>query len=1348
MQTKHKNTFTTIHTEGAILPPDLLQKVLDNDKNLPGLNPEDYHLGKNEKLNEAINRSWNRLLGVWSGFRTAAEKLAEGDTGATITREKWLLILFQELGYGRLSLARGLEIEGKSYPISHIWENTPIHLVGCRIDLDRRTTGVAGASRMSPHSMVQEFLNRSKENLWAFVSNGLTLRILRDNVSLTRQAYVEFDLNSMMNGEVYSDFALLWLLCHQSRVEGEKPEECYLEKWSRNAYEQGTRALEQLRAGVEEAITVLGKGFLKYKGNRSLREKLKFGEILTQDYYRQLLRLVYRLLFLFVAEDRDLLLLPDTSESAKEIYTKYYSTTRLRNLAGKRRGTKHSDFYQGLKVIMDKLSYKGCSEIALPALGSYLWSEGALQDIYKCDISNSDFLDAIRTLSYTVDKNTKRSVDYKNLGSEELGSVYESLLELHPVINADTGEFTLKTAGGSERKTTGSYYTPSSLISCLLDSALDPVLQEARKKPNPESEILSLKICDPACGSGHFLIAAAHRVARKLASVRTGDDEPAPEAVKSAIRDVIGKCIYGVDLNEMAVELCKVNLWMEALEPGKPLSFLDHHIKCGNSLIGAIPALIEKGIPDEAFIPIVGDDKSVCTEYKKKNNSERSGYGDLFYEKTEEFLPWEHLGNLAIAMMGLDKIDDNNIEGVRDKQKRYEELVKTTGYLFGKLLSDAWCASFVWKKTIDLPYPITEGVFRKIERNPHTIPSWMKDEIIKLSEQYKFFHWHLEFPDVFRLPVSGEKSENKAVGWCGGFDVVLGNPPWEKYTISEEEWFASRHTVIGQTKEKARRDKLIADLQIEDPELYISWKDSLRTADAYGLILSQKSGKYPLTGSGELNTYQIFTELTDHIVASYGRVGIIVKTGISSAENCLPLFKKLTDNSQLVSLYDFVNVKRLFPAVKTVERFSLITFSGISSKQKDIYFATILQDISDLSEPERIYKLTPKDISLMSPINGAAPLLKSRRDSHIMSKIYREFPILGEKDEKKPDEFWNITYTRIFDMASDSKYFKRREELEENGYKMDVQRRFLTEDEEFLPLYEGKYIYLMEHRYGSFENVPVSKRYGRKASAPNPTNQQLQNPYYEIIPRYWFPKSLWLNRQNQKNLRGDYAFHFRDVTGVYPHIRTAIGSICPAGPAGHKAPVITILNTFSKKYDSQRILLFASIFCSLPFDYIVRNKLYSNSFSLTTLSQIPMPSPHLTLKGDGPYNKLFLSLLKTALELSFTTWSLEPIGKALGYEAPFVWNYERRFLLLREIDAFAAHLYGLSREELEYVLSTFQTLEQANIREYGDFRTKKIVIEAYDRMQLTMENGGEYRSLLDPPPADPKVSHTVFKKER
>jgi hypothetical protein len=776
MTIRSKNIFTTIRTEGAILPADLLQRVVDGDKALDGLSPTSYHLLEGEKLNEAINRSWSRLRGAWVSFKAALEKLPPNDPGTSVTRDRLLLPLFQELGYGRLTAAKAIEIENRNYPISHGWLHTPIHLVGWRVDLDRRTAGVAGAARSSPHSLVQELLNRSQEHLWAFLSNGRQLRILRDNVSLTRQAYVEFDLEAMMAGEVYADFVLLWLLCHQSRVETEKPEQCWLEKWSKTAQEQGTRALDQLRRGVEVAIATLGQGFLSHPVNRELRQKLQSGQLSTQDYYRQLLRLVYRLLFLFVAEDRGFLLDPKADVTARERYILYYSTARLRTLAEKRRGTRHADLFFGLRLVMEKLgSSEGCQELGLPALGSLLWSEAFVADVVSCQIANADLLEAIRALAFIRDKHGRRPVDYKNLRSEELGSVYEALLELHPELNVSAGTFALTTAAGNERKTTGSYYTPESLVQCLLDSALDPVVDEAIQQADPEAAILNLKLCDPACGSGHFLIAAAHRMAKRLAAIRTGDEEPSPEATQKALRDVIGQCIYGVDVNPMAVELCKVALWMESLEPGKPLSFLEHHIQCGNSLLGATPALLRKGIPDEAFTPIEGDDKAYCSKYKKQNKQEREkGQLTLLDERNE---PWERLGDLATSLVNLNQIADDDIAGVQRKQTQYEEYVKSTPYLFSRFWADAWCAAFVWKKrqSEELLYPITDEVFRQIERNPFNASDWMRQEVERLRDQYKFFHWHLAFPNVFQI--LGMSEENQ-LGWCGGFDVVLGNPPF------------------------------------------------------------------------------------------------------------------------------------------------------------------------------------------------------------------------------------------------------------------------------------------------------------------------------------------------------------------------------------------------------------------------------------------------------------------------------------------------------------------------------------------------------------------------------------------
>jgi hypothetical protein len=452
LRTRSRNPFATVSTAGLLLPVDLLTRVVESDPDLPGLSPKDYHLRSGERLNEAASRSWNECLAAWKSFRKKFAALPASDAATTLTRDEWLLPLFQELGYGRLQNKKAIEIDGKEYPVSHGWEaHVPIHLLSARLPLDRRTPGTSGAATRAPYSLLQELLNRSGQHRWGFVTNGLKLFLLRDNAALARAANVEFDLEAMMDGELYADFMLLFLLCHQSRLEiseDGKPEDCWLDKWANQADQQGTRAREKLRDGVETAIKSLGAGFLTTKGNSALRERLRSGELATQDYYRQLLRLVYRLLMLLVAEEKktemgeNLLHKPGTSPEVRERYARFYSVSRIRTLAYARRGTAHTDLYESLKVLFHKLR-SGYEPLGIPGMGSFLFSDDSTPDLDHAALANQDLLDAFRNLCYTEDVSgrgggIRRPVDFGNLGSEELGSVYESLLELHPLI--DTAE--------------------------------------------------------------------------------------------------------------------------------------------------------------------------------------------------------------------------------------------------------------------------------------------------------------------------------------------------------------------------------------------------------------------------------------------------------------------------------------------------------------------------------------------------------------------------------------------------------------------------------------------------------------------------------------------------------------------------------------------------------------------------------------------------------------------------------------------------------------------------------------------------------------------------------------------
>jgi len=752
--------FSTVRTEGGLLPTDLLALVAQGDKSVPGISPGDYHLAKGEPFGTRITDAWNRLRVAWKDFSGRLAAMPDKEIGTTVTRDRWLLVLFEVLGYGWLPTQRALTVDGKDYPISHGWGNVPIHLVSARLSIDRRSAGVKGAAGASPHSMVQELLNRSDEHLWAFVSNGRVLRLLRDNASLTRQAYVEFDLEAMFSDEVYEDFVVLWRTCHQSRVEADNLADCWLEQWTKVAAETGTRARDDLRGGVEAAIEALGTGFVAHPANTVLKERLRSGDLDPQDLYRQLLRVIYRLLFLFVAEDRNLLHPPDATLDAQRRYARFYSLNRIRSLAARRRGGPHPDLWSSLTVVFHGLGQPdGIPALALPGLGSFLWSDAACPDLDRAQIANQHLLAAVRHIGYVEDRNERvlRPIDYRNLGTEELGAIYESLLEQHPEVNTDAGTFNLNTAAGNERKTTGSYYTPTSLITELLDSAVDPVLDDAVAKPDPESALLGLSVIDCAAGSGHFLISAAHRIAKRLAAVRTGDDEPSPDATRTALRDVIAHCIYGIDLNPMAVELCKVSLWMESMEPGKPLGFLDHRIVRGNGLIGATPELLDAGVPDDAFKPLTGDDKAIVTGLKKRNKHARSGQQSLFAGGAGTVV--EHIAGQVAA---IDNLDDIDLAAIETKARRWTDLITSPDYQAAVHAADTWCAAFVAPKTASAT-AITHEEYATARDNPDNVHPDARAVVEHLAEQYAFLHWHLAFPDVHTH---------------GGFDLVLGNPPF------------------------------------------------------------------------------------------------------------------------------------------------------------------------------------------------------------------------------------------------------------------------------------------------------------------------------------------------------------------------------------------------------------------------------------------------------------------------------------------------------------------------------------------------------------------------------------------
>jgi N-6 DNA Methylase len=1349
--TRRDNEFQTISSEGGLLPPDLFRRVLDPNAKLEGTAPSDYGLPPGERLNEGITQSWNRLRKHWAEFRGTAKNLPEGEPGTGLTNDKWSVPLLRELGFGLLPASAAPTIDGKVYAINRFFGATAIHLVGCGLSLDRRTAGARGAAVGNPHGLLQDFLNRSPANLWGILSNGLSLRILRDTQAISRQSYLEFDLEAMFDGEVFSDFVLLWLMAHATRFaarEGDIPESCWLERWTKIAEVQGTRALGELRGGVEKALQTLGQGFVGHPKNTGLRDALRSGQLTASDLHGQLLRVVYRLIFLFVAEDRTLdgiplLHPPDTSDAsrlARERYATHYSAGRLRELAAEIRGSRHGDLWRQFNLVVGALSVderfqRARGQLALPILGSFLWSSDSTAALNAptlavsggTELANTDFLEAIQNLAFTRQQRNLRPVDYKNLGAEELGGVYESLLSLTPQVSGDGATFTFAEFAGNERKTSGAYYTPDSLVQCLLDSALNPVLEEAiRGKTGEDAEqaILHLKICDPAAGSGHFLVGAAHRIALRLARIRAGaqgEGEPSPVFYQHALRDVIGRCLYGVDINPMAAELCRVSLWLEALDPGKPLSFLDHHIRVGNSLLGTTPALIAGGLADDAFIAIEGDDKKVCAQLKKRNKAEREGFEQRELLRDMEEDVGTEFAAIAKEAGTLDNTPDDTVDAIQRKAGHFSRLVGSTEYKHAQRVADTWCAVFVWPKTVaNLAQVVTTAAIKQLTTDANAISAGQIAEVVRLANRYQFFHWHLSFPEVFAK---------------GGFDCVLGNPPWEKINLKKEEYFAITHPEIADASSKAQRARLIDDLVHTDPAAHSRYLIECEK-HAHFSSFFRFSGRFPLTGVSRINLYSVFCEAGLRTLSATGRLGMVLASGVVTDDNNKDLFSSLVRDGRLVHAWDFENSKAIFASVHRSFKFLLLCALGAPAKVASD-FAFYLADISELEREDRHFHLEIEDFDLLNPLTGTCPAFRSRQDAIITKRIYRNAPPWS-KHEKQ--ENWPGIPKTPFNIANDSKLFVG---LDKQSGNSRVQ---------LLPLFEAKLVHQFNHRFSTFvgQGDDATQEFDAK---------MLLDPRLKNQCRY-----LLESRVMSERFPGRWFLVWRDITGALNE-RTSVSTIIPGYPCAHTLSLVLELGGL------EAMAMVASL-DSFLYDYCARQKVTGTHLNHGIWKQLPIPQ--LSQLVDpclwaGNQSLISQWLPLRVLELIYTAWDLEPFANDCGFDGPpFSWDDSRRFLLRCELDAAFFHLYLLSdangnwqrinseseselmrlkesfskpREAVDHILDTFPIVKKKDIAMYGDYRTKLQILEIYDEMQNAIKSGIGYKTKLDPPPGDKRRCH-------
>ncbi len=1300
--------FDALSIEGGLLGAEWLGKVAQLEA--PGQEPADYRVPKGLHIRDEIARSWRIAEACWKELETG--RSSGGDPQALA--ERFLEVLLRDaFGFASLTRVEPRTIGERVYPVRFfaLGDRVPVVVAPAGAGLDTPLPELGdGRRRRSAFGLLQEYLNASEAAVWGLACDGATLRIARDNASLTRPAWIEADLARIVGEELYPDFAALWLLAHESRFgRVEDPAAaCPLEVWREAGREEGIRARDKLSTGFRQALEILGQGFLSHAANTKLRSALHAGDLTRERYFEQLLRLVYRIIFLLAVEERDLLHPKRASNAARRLYEGGYALQRLRDRAIRRSAHDHqSDLWEGVKIVFRGLA-GGEPRLGLPALAG-LFAPHECPDLDAAKLENRALLGALFHLAWLREPSGLVRVNWRDMGADELGYIYEGLLELVPQITQDGRSFSFAgeaESRGHARKTTGSYYTPDELVQLLLKSALDTVVKRVvdAHPDQPEAALLELSIVDPACGSGHFLLAAARRLADRVARLRVAGT-PTPDDYQHALRDVVRRCIYGVDMNPLAVELCKVSLWLESIDPGLPLTFLESHIRCGNSLIGATRALMGAEVPEAAWVVLEGDDKKVTASLKRRNKEELTGQRVLRLDQRNG------TGALKDAMQAVEQAPDTDAACLAEKERRWKELLASRDYEHQKLVFDAWCAAFLWPK--ERPGPVVEAAptnatwraLRDKEAPPSPV---LVDTTRRIAEEYALFHWELAFPHVFAR---------------GGFDVVLGNPPWERVKLQEQEFFATREPSVANAQNAAERKKRIAALPTTNPDLWREWTRATRVAQGQSHFV-RESGRYPLCGKGDVNTYALFAEHNWRILGPHGRAGFIVLSGIATDDTTKEYFQAVMQGQALHSMWEFEN-EGFFTAGKGhMLRFALTTLSGRADPAKAADFVFQGQAVTDLDDPERHFTLSAQDIEAINPNTGTCPIFRTQRDASIALALYRRAGVLWR--EGGPDgNPWGLRFMRMFDMTNDSGLFRTRAELAAAGWKLEG-NRFVKDGAVMLPLYEAKMTYQYNHRSGTFEGAPPGERLHR---LPSPSDEQLADPSYAPMPFYWVAQEDVDARLGGVWDHG-WLLGWRDVTDARASVRTVVACVIPRAAVGNKLPLL-----MPSAAPPLVACLYACL-CSFVLDYAARQKVGGTTLNFYLAKQFPVlaPAAYLAAAPWQPGTPLRDWILPRVLELTYTAWDLQPFAQDSGDEGPpFAWDPARRFQLRCELDAAFFHLYGLGRDDVEYVMDTFPIVRRHDESAFGEYRTKRVVVEVYDALAKAAASGKPYASPLGPP---------------
>lgn len=1375
--------YTSIHIYGHLLSDDILHHI-ERENTLNGNRDQDF--GMDISVSSAIDYVWSSLRNDWNFYKERAnnERLVNKDPYGTRRARDLMERLFQSLGYSLDRQATNIEVAGTNYDISytcHDLGKMPFIIIGEGISadgsidtldkcsLDYRAKG--GMRKKSAHATMLEYLNAT-ENVYGIISNGQILRIIRNSGQLVKLTYIEFDLRRMLEEDKYTEFCLMFRLLHASRFRTSGDEPCVMERWFNMSIESGNRIRNGLSRAVQTTMETIGNAVLtsEGEGNNALREAFANGTMDATQLNKELIHFIYRLLFLFIIEDRGLVYqIPDSPDAPdykqlcqwQDIYKKFYAASRLRHLSelAYLKQRQYSDLWQGLMDTFHLFEPDTFGEkLGIKPLGGVLFGTETLHWLKQCQVSNKDLLAAFSALNeFEDERQQKVKINYTSLDVEEFGSVYEGILEMHPFVQPGVAasDWQFGFVGGLDRQSTSSYYTRPDLVQNLIKTTLEPVIKEKIAAQTTTEEkvkaLLNMKVCDAASGSGHIVLAMARTIAWYICTLRTGEDNPASLDYRQALREVISHCVYAVDYNPDAVELCKVVLWIEGYCAGKPLSFLDHHIRCGNSVLGVsdLQMLID-GVPDKA---LTAEDKDTLKALKKLNQEATKGANG--YSDNEPMLGLEDsfgVENLSAAQIGLaDKIrfinhlPEETLEEEIIKQERWKELMESARvdclrracdiytYAFYKtvkrdeLIDEDGGVNGIYRLEAEVPY--TKTVMRVLQEisamecleKGKPLPTYyrqlsadFKTEVKRMADEQRFFHWCVEFPEVF--------AANK------GFDVMCGNPPWDKIKVEDKKWFESHNRAdIVNVGTASQRKEAIETLQTSDPTLYKEYAKALADAEALSRFV-RLSGRFDLTATGDIDLYPMFAELC--LSFSKEAWGLVLPTGIAVNDSNKAFFSKLINENRLVSIYSFENEEKLFEIHHSF-KFCLLTCCSQKDTPHSVSGGFYLRRVDHLLDPRRIYTLQTSDFARLNPNTKTCPVFRTSRDAKLTAKIYRNSTILY--NEVTGENPWNVKFARMLDMSNDSYLFRTYAQLTELGATLNGNTFTTADGETYVPLYEGKMIWHYNHHYGSW---PIEGE--RPNSINTPSEDELANPDSCIMPWYWVPLAAVKDRLMKYDRDGNvvwewkhkWLFAFRDVTNAMTERTFIIAPIPDAKGVGHTATLL---------YAERGCMPGASLYgmmSSLIFDYTTRQKIGGTHASINYVKQFPVLTP------DQIPSTMQWQIVKRVAELCYFNhdmdgWASELWDEMneeqraelpqLGAQQPWIYNPERRAILQAELDAIFAHLYGLNTEDLRYILDpedvcgkgcineTFRVLKDNEQRQYGEYRTKRLVLEAWNK---------------------------------